>query len=132
MLSDSESVVDILSTYLVASLGLQLHEVQSDSYGLTASNRQSIKVKYETSFIMFLSHQRTKLQMVCLVSTNISSEDIITSWATMAKLGIFLLLNESHQVSATPSIYSLDNNTDIPVANKTVMNVKSHILKLHL
>ena len=49
VLPDCGSVVDIISTDLAQSLGLDLIEVQDSNYQLTAANGQNISVSHEAN-----------------------------------------------------------------------------------
>ena len=94
-----------MSTNLAKDLNLNLHEVPNDAYSLKAANGQPITFYYETGFVMALSHE-LKFHIMCLVSNDLTYGDIIISWSTMSKLGMFLLSNNIHQKGSQPCVQS--------------------------
>ena len=83
VLPDFDSVANILSNNLIRNQELGLHDVPEGAYSLKAANGPSTTVHYETSFIMTFSLKLT-LHIICLVSNDLTSSNIMISWFKMS------------------------------------------------
>ena len=126
MLPDSGSVVDIVSTKLAQSLGLDLIEVQDSDYQIAAANGQNISMSHEANFRPKFSSENQSFNIICLISPNLQWDEIIKSWISMMKLGLFVAPNSSMHISNS-QILSLDSvSVILPEENKIFLKSPLH------
>ena len=85
------------------------------------ANGENIKVSHETFLNLYFKIQNIHFNVVCLVSPNLQSEEIIISWMSMMQLGMLIAPNSSiHQNNQ--QILRVDNEPkDLTMENKVVL-----------